>query len=256
MKPKRIAAKTTNENLETQETTMTTNKKQSTNKQHHTHDHKEMTMKTKTIETSHATTIETPNAMEVAAQPTLASRQTIPEQLHAIEQRCGYGEALGVDDRNAAEKLIGRVPSSIIAHVMMLAVRGAGVVAGIKLDPDATKAALAAADEADAVATAAQILARRAADQAVRLRAAVVGDVSAIRMALRGYVKTKQGASLKQANDELRALAKQHAAAAKARKTRAKNGVKETPPPVAPNEPTDQTANEAPIKAAPPSASA
>jgi hypothetical protein len=70
------------------------------------------------------------------------------------------------------------------------------------------------------------MLVRRAHDQAIRLRAEVTGDASGIRTALRGYVKTTQGAHLAQANDELRSLARQHAAAAKARRTRVETAVK------------------------------
>ncbi len=120
-----------------------------------------------------------------------------------------------------AESLIRRVPASIIDRVLVLATRGGGTVAGIALDPVATKAALTAADEADAVAMSALMLARRAQDQATRLRSGVAGDVSAIRTAMVGYAKTSQGASLRQENDEIRSLAKQHKAAAKGRKTRA-----------------------------------
>jgi len=71
------------------------------------------------------------------------------------------------------------------------------------------------------------MLVRRAQDQSIRLRAGVAGTVSAIRMALRGYVKSSEGAALAQENDELRSLAKQHNAAAKARKSRKDKAVKD-----------------------------
>jgi hypothetical protein len=152
------------------------------------------------------------------------SLSDVPIQLQALEQRCGYGDPLPDDARKTSEELVRRVPSSIVDRIIALAVRGNGVVAGITFDPNAAKSALTQADEADAVATAGQMLVRRAQDQAIRLRAGVTGNASAIRTALRGYVKTAQGASLVQENDELRTLAKQHAAARKARATRAKKG--------------------------------
>jgi len=144
----------------------------------------------------------------------------VPTQLQAIEQSCGYGDPLPDAIRSTSEKLVQRVPSTIVDRIIALAARGGGTVAGIKFDPDAAKAALAAADEADAIAAAGQMLVRRAQDQSIRLRAGVTGDASAIRIAMRGYAKTAQGASLQPENDEIRSLAKQHLAARKARKTR------------------------------------
>ncbi len=106
-------------------------------------------------------------------------------------------------------------------------------MAGIALDPDATKGALAQADEAHQVATAATMLARRAQDQSVRLRSGVAGSASAIRTAMVGYAKTPEGASLKQEVDESRWLAKQHKGADTARKTRAENALAEANAPPA-----------------------
>jgi len=157
--------------------------------------------------------------------PTTSSSTVL--QLQALEKTCGYGDPLPEASRTASEILVRRIPTSIVERVLTLAVREKGVVAGIALDPDAAQAALAAADEADAVATAGEMLVRRAQDQSIRLRAGVAGTVSAIRMALRGYVKSSEGAALAQENDELRSLAKQHNAAAKARKSRKDKAVKD-----------------------------
>jgi hypothetical protein len=171
------------------------------------------------------------SALEVAAAspPTAATASTSPSsvvlQLQTLEQTCGYGDPLPDDTREASAALVRRVPSSVVDRVIALAVRGRGIVAGINFDPNAAKAALAAADDADAVATSGQMLVRRAQDQSIRLRSGVVGNVSAIRTSLRGYVKTAQGAPLAQENDELRSLAKQHAAARKARNTRTAKAV-------------------------------
>jgi hypothetical protein len=85
------------------------------------------------------------------------------------------------------------------------------------------KAALAEAADAEDAATAALMLARKAADHAVALRAAVALDALAARMLLRGYVKTAQGEAFAADSDGLRALARQEAAARKARRTRARN---------------------------------
>jgi hypothetical protein len=181
------------------------------------------------------------------AGPTGTSSNAIAIQLQALEQTCGYGDPLADASRATYEKLVQRVPSAIIDRVITLAVRGGGTIAGIAFDPNAAKANLADADEADAVATAALMLARRAQDHAIRLRSRVSGDASAIKTALRGFVKTAQGAPLAQESDELRAITKQHKAAAKARHTRAKNAAAaaasppvpvETPAPVATPEPT------------------
>jgi hypothetical protein len=203
-------------------TTKTTHTRTTTN-----HTNTEATMKTKKAKTAHATKA-TPAepaaaAPEVAATKTPAPPGSIPAQLQAIEQTCGYGDTLSDKVRATSEGLIHRVPMSIIERIITLAVRGGGTVAGISFDPSAATSALAAADEADQVATAAQILARRAQDQSIRLRAGVSGNASAIRTALRGYVKTPQGASLASESEELSSLAKQHLAPRKARKTRAEN---------------------------------
>ena len=185
------------------------------------------TMKTIANNTAHATTTHAETILAAIRAPVSSSAAPatsatgVAGQLQVIEETCGYGDPLSDDVRKANEGLVRRMPSSIVDRVIALAVRGKGVVAGIKLDPDAAKAALAEADEADAVATAALMLVRRAQDHSVRLRAGVTTDVSGIRTALRGFTKTKQGAALVQENDELRSLTKQHAAAAKARRTRA-----------------------------------
>jgi hypothetical protein len=73
---------------------------------------------------------------------------------------------------------------------------------------------------------AAKMLMRRAQDEATRHRADIAGEVSGIRTALRGYAKTTQGESLAQDYDEIRALARQHRASAKARRTRAEAAAK------------------------------
>jgi hypothetical protein len=169
----------------------------------------------------------TPTALHPSASaPPPTSSTKVSVQLQALEKSCGYGDPLTNDVRVTRENLIRRVPAAIVDRVIALAARGKGTVAGITFDPVAAKAKLAAADEADAVAVAALMLVRRAHDQAIRLRAEVTGDASGIRTALRGYVKTTQGAHLAQANDELRSLARQHAAAAKARRTRVETAVK------------------------------
>jgi hypothetical protein len=160
------------------------------------------------------------------APPTGTSLSGIPAQLQALEQTCGYGDPLPDATRTTSEDLVRRVPSTIVDRIIALAARGGGVVAGIAFDPDAAKSALAQADEADAIATAGQMLVRRAQDQSIRLRAGVTSDASAIRIAMRGYAKTAQGASLQPENDEIRTLAKQHLAARKARKTREVKAVK------------------------------
>ena len=199
-----------------------------------THTKEDTTMKTKT--TAKTTNAATPTK-EDATMKTIATTQKqaaastppasdIALQLQALEEACGYGDPLPDATRKVSEDLFRRVPTTIVDRVLALAVRGGGVVAGIKLDPTAAKGALAAADDADAVATAAQMLARRAQDQSIRLRAGVTGNVSAIRTSLRGFVKTAQGASLAQENDEIKSLAKQHRAAAKGRATRAANAAK------------------------------
>jgi hypothetical protein len=149
----------------------------------------------------------------------------ISAQLQAIEESCGYGDPLTAVARKVSQALIRRVPTSIVDRVLAIAGRFAGTVAGIALDPDEAKAALAQADEAEAVAMAARMLARRADDQAIRLRAGVVGKAAAIRTAMLGYAKTEEGASLQQENDEMRSLAKQHRAPGKAAKTRAENAI-------------------------------
>ena len=215
---------------------MTTHETKSTKTARRTHATQEATMSIpaeKSAEAIGSTTVSTRTAAPEVAAGTTHTATSVPVQLQALEQSCGYADALADDVRAVSERLIQRVPASIVAHVLALAVRGQGTVAGITFDPDAAKAALAAADEADAVATAAQILARRATDHSVRMRASVSGTVSAIRTSLRGYVKTAQGAPLAQANDELRALAKQHTAARKARKTRAENVAMGAPSPAA-----------------------
>jgi hypothetical protein len=191
-----------------------TKKKEATT--NHNSNHEVTTMK-KTATKTHKTTS--------TAGPAGTSTSDVPAQLQALETSCGFGDPLPDATRTASEKLIRRVPASIVARVIALASRSGGTVAGIAFDPDTASAALTAADQADAIATAGQMLVRRAQDQSIRLRAGVTGDVSAIRTALRGYVKTAQGASLAQENDELRTLAKQATAARKARKTRAENAV-------------------------------
>ena len=228
---------TTHANPDTnEETTMTTTEKKIAKTTRNTHTEKEATMKKQSAAKAHVgvakseTTNPSTAAPEVAAATTSAA-VSIPLQIEAIEQSCGYEETPAADVREVSVKLVARVPDTIVAQIIALAVRGRGRVAGVSFDPDAAKAALAAADEADAVATAAQTLARRASGQAVRLRAGVTAAVSAIRTTLRGYVKTKEGASLVQANDEIRALAKQHVAARKARKTRADNAAAGVPSP-------------------------
>ncbi len=188
---------------------MTTKKPKATKPS--THNDTETTM-SKTTNTTHTTTL-------------ASATSDIPSRLQAIEQACGYGDPLPDATRKTSEALIRRVPTTIIDRILALAVRGGGTVAGITLDPAAAKAALTQADEADEVATAANMLARRAQDQAIRLRSGVAGNASAIRTAMVGYAKTPQGASLKQENDEIRSLAKQHRAAAKGRKTRVENSL-------------------------------
>jgi hypothetical protein len=197
-----------------------------------THDtNKEATMKAKTAKTRHTIPQTTPvqpapAAQEVAASTTPVAPGSILAQLKAIEVSCGYGDPLADKVRNASEALVNRVPISIVDRVIALAVHENGSIAGIAFDPNAAQSALSAADDADAVATAAQMLARRAQDQSIRLRAGIAGGASAVRGALRSLVKTPSASALASASDELTALAKQHAAARKARKTRAENAVK------------------------------
>jgi hypothetical protein len=155
------------------------------------------------------------------APPSAAPTSDVPAQLQALETACGYGDPLPEDVRTTSRKLVNDVAPTVVSRVIALAARGNGVVAGITFDPDAAKAALAQADEADAVATAGLMLVRRAQDQSIRLRASVTGNVSAIRIAMRGYAKTPQGASLQPENEELTSLTRQHLAARKANKTRA-----------------------------------
>jgi len=190
-------------------------------------------MKTTTKNTPDATpthdegTIPAATSAPVSSSVAPATSSTaIAEKLQALEEACGYGDPLADDVRKSNENLVRRMPSSIVDRVIALAVRGKGVVAGIKLDPAAAKAALAEADDADAVATAGLMLVRRAQDHSVRLRAGLTTEVSGIRTALRGFTKTKQGAALVQESDEIRSLTKQHAAAAKARATRMAAAVK------------------------------
>jgi hypothetical protein len=213
---------------------MTTQKKKTDS---NTHSHQETTMKAKAPKATKPSTHT--NTETTMSKPTKTTHTTtlaiatsdIPSQLQAIEQACGYGDPLPDASRKTSESLIRRVPSSIIDRILALAVRGGGTVAGITLDPDAAKAALTQADEADEIATAADMLARRAQDQSIRLRSGVAGNASAIRTAMVGYAKTSQGASLRQENDEIRSLAKQHKAAAKGRKTRVENSLAATTPP-------------------------
>jgi hypothetical protein len=160
-----------------------------------------------------------------------ASLDDVPAQLQAIEASCNYGDPLVDDARRKSQSVIDRVPSSIVDRVIALAARGGGSVAGITLDPDAAKQALADADQAEAIATSATMLARRAQDQAIRLRARVATQASAVRMSLRGYVKTEQGQPLVSENEELRSLAKRAVAARKARKTRVEKAVGSAAPP-------------------------
>jgi hypothetical protein len=227
---KKIATKSARTTTEPKEATAMKKTAAKTVHAHATHDHvnheENTTMKT----AAHATEATATQNMETtptaksasasASDSTTTSSSAIAIQLQALEKSCGYGDPLPDAVRSTSEKLVHRVPQTIVDRVLALAVRGGGVVAGITLDPNAAKMALAEADEADAVATAASMLGRRAQDQSVRLRAGVSGKVSAIRTALRGYAKTEQGASLAQENNELTSLAKQHAAAAKARRTR------------------------------------
>jgi hypothetical protein len=154
-----------------------------------------------------------------------ASPVGVPSELQAIQKACGYEEPLGAAERLNDGKVVRRVPDTVVAHVIAMAARMNGVIAGIAFDPAAAKSALAEADEADAVANDAEKLAKAASDHALRKRASIASDVSAIRTALRGYVKTAQGKSLQSEYDELRALAKQAAAARKARKTKAAKSV-------------------------------
>jgi hypothetical protein len=189
-----------------------------------TSNHEEVTVKNtkkNKTETTRATTAAGKETGTGAA--TTESVSDVPAQLQQIELLCGFGDPLVDADRTTSESLVRRVPVTIVERIIALAARNGGVVAGITFDPTAAKTALAEADQADAIATAAEMLARRAQDQSTRLRAGVTGNASAIRIAMRGYAKTAQGASLKPENDELRSLAKQAKAAAKGRSTRAKN---------------------------------
>jgi hypothetical protein len=228
---------------------MTTVSRTKTAKNTHTTNQEETTMKNATKKPIHATatpitaTSDAPAAPLAAppavtttppptAGPTGTSSNAIAIHLQALEQSCGYGDPLPDTSRRLSEGLIRRVPSAIVDRLITLAVRGGGAVAGIAFDPNATRAALAEADQADAVATAALMLARRAQDHSIRLRARVSGDASSIKTVLRGYVKTAQGAPLAQESDELRAITKQHRAAAKGRNTRAKKAAAAAAPPV------------------------
>ncbi len=187
---------------------------------------KEVTVKTTKKKSDTAQSLTTAAAASATGTTTAASATDVPSQLQQIELLCGFGDPLPDRDRRTSEKLLQRVPTSIVERILALAARGGGVVAGITLDPAAAKSALAEADVADEIATAAQMLGRRAKDQSIRLRAGVTSNASAIRTALVGYAKTAQGAPLKQENDELRSLAKQELAARKARKTKAANAAK------------------------------
>ncbi len=225
--------------------TMHTTTKHTASTNHHVTEEATMHKGTKkTVATSPATP--TDAAPEVAATTTPGSTITVPAQLQLIEQRCGYPDPLTDKVRVASETLVRRVPGSIIERVIALAIRGGGKVAGIAFDPDAAKAALAEADEADAVATAAEMLARRAQDHATSLRAGIAGDASGIRTALRGFVKTKQGASLASESEELSALGKQHLAIRKARRTRLAGETAAAPttatPPASPTTPATEPA--------------
>jgi hypothetical protein len=174
-----------------------------------------------------------------AKRPPLSSSPLtgIPARLQAIEEACGFEAPLPDESRKVAQELVWRVQGGIVERIIVLAARGEGSVAGIAFDPDAAKAALAEAEEAEEIAAAAKMLMRRAQDHAVRLRKGVATNALAIKMALRGYTKTAQGASLLQENDELRALARAHLTARKAAKTRAKNaaGAAEITPPESPD---------------------
>jgi hypothetical protein len=85
-----------------------------------------------------------------AIEPKPIRSDAVSIELQALEKRCGYGPPLGNAMRVTLENRIRRLPSSITERVLVLAVRNKGVVAGIALDPVAMKAALAAADEAEA----------------------------------------------------------------------------------------------------------
>jgi hypothetical protein len=167
----------------------------------------------------------------------------VPGQIQAIEAQCGYETALTAAERKTSVKVVERVPDTIIARVLTFATREHGVIAGVAIDPDVAKKALADADQADAIADAADALSKVARDQAIRLRANVAGNVSAIVSTMRGYARTPQGAALKPEVDELRALAKQAAAARKARKTKAtKAASANAATPAAPPSPTPSPA--------------
>ncbi len=190
----------------------------------------ESTMNKSKKKTAETETTAAAQAGATAAASTAASG--VPAQLQAIESACGYEDPLTDAARKTSENVVRRVPQPIVDRVIALAGRQGGTVAGITFDATTAKAALAEADAADAVATAGLMLVRRAQDHAIRLRASIAGTVSAVRTSLRGYVKTAQGAPLAQEADELRSLAKQHAAAGKARKTRVLNeaAAASTPP--------------------------
>jgi hypothetical protein len=206
------------------------------------------TTKKKSIKTSNADKNPMSDSSSVHPEATSGASLTVAPvsgvamQLQAIESACGYGDPLSDDERRAGFTTIRRTPASIVDRILSIAVRQKGVVAGIAFDPDAAKQALAEADEAEAIAIAADHLMRRAQDHAIRKRATVTGTAAAIRETMRGFAKTAQGQGLRSENDQIHSLARQAVAARKARKTKAENAVKSaasTPKSTQPTQPTE-----------------
>ena len=127
-------------------------------------------------------------------------------EIDALSASLGYSAALPPVQLGTLRARGAGMPVDVIELVANLATQHDGAVAGMAFDASAARDALARAESARAVATAARRLARRAESDFVQNLALVADRTMAVTQAMDRIVRTPEGSPFLKANDQVRAM--------------------------------------------------
>ena len=151
-----------------------------------------------------------------------AAASTAVSQIDSLSHGLGYAAALPKAQVNLLRNRGTALSSEVILLLAKLAEQHGGMIAGTQFDAAAARDALARAEDARDVANAARRLSRRAVSESVR-NLALVGDRSmAVTQAMDRIVRTLDGESFVEANDQIRSLTRAHSKSGQTRKVAAK----------------------------------
>jgi hypothetical protein len=156
-----------------------------------------------------------PNELRVAPSNAAAD-------LDALSKSLGYAPALPIAQVSLLRKRGGAVPVKVINLLANLAEQNGGAVAGLPFDSAAARDALARAENAQQIAKAARRLSRRAISDSVHSLALVGDESMTLVVALGRKVRTPNGKSFVEANDEIKSLMRAHSKSGRTRKAAAK----------------------------------